>query len=367
MYYGNNVGIVPLTDAAGITQPFKPGVHKGVDIGWNKQYNCSVLAWQDGKVINKGYFSDTGYWVALEHTYGNVKRWTCYIHLQSAAPVSVGQNVVLGQKIGNRGNTGKSTGEHLHMYLTSQIAKNISFGNDFEVMKKYVVNPVPYLYYSKQFNTVYISKDWTKPLPDPIQEVVQPVERDPLKDQLICHTDDLRVRTGASLTKTVIGHLQKDKYYNWLESVENEGYAWFKLANNQWCAKIDEVEILPHTEIVQPVDRDERKDQLTCSVDNLRIRTLPSLKGQQLGFLKKDAFYDWFSMKKADNYEWYELAADQWCARVEEVTILPKIEYYTAQEGDTIESIAAKFNTTTEKVVSLNPQLVKPGDVLRVQ
>ena len=50
-WYGRNVGIVPLTDAAGITQEFKPGQHYGVDIGWYKEQYCSVLAWQAGNII----------------------------------------------------------------------------------------------------------------------------------------------------------------------------------------------------------------------------------------------------------------------------------------------------------------------------
>lgn len=288
MNYGNNIGIVPLTDCGGITKPFIAKEHFGVDIGWWKQNNCSVLAWQDGKVIAKGYYSDTGYYVALEHTYPTTKRWTCYIHLLSGSTghLSVGQSVKMGQKIGRRGNTGHSSGEHLHLYLTSEITKKLKFS--FKNLRDHSVNPVPYLYYSKEYNTIYISKDWKKPLPDPLPDVVQPVERDEQKDQLICHEADLRVRTGASLSKEVLGYLQKDKYYDWFETTDAEGYTWFKLADNQWCAKIKSVDVLP------------------------------------------------------------------------------KQEYYTAQEGDTLESIAKKFSITLEELVALNPQLVQAGDEIRI-
>lgn len=286
MNYGNNIGIVPLTDAAGITQPFKPGKHYGVDIGWYKEKYCAVLAWQDGKVVAKGYYTDTGYYVALEHTYATTKRWSVYIHLRSNAIVNVGNTVTLGQKIGTRGTSGSSAGVHLHLYITSEIAKNIKFS--FSNLKKHAVNPVPYLYYDKKFNTIYISKDWEKPLPDPLPEVVDPVARDERKNQLICHESDLRVRTGASIKKEVIGYLLKDQYYDWFDSKESGGYTWYKLAENQWCAKIDSVDILP------------------------------------------------------------------------------KQDYYTVQEGDTLESIANKYCMTLDALIALNPQLIHAGDVLRV-
>ena len=206
--YDNNVGIVPLTDAAGITQPFIAGKHYGIDIGWSSvanKPNCDVIAWQKGKVCGRGYFSDTGYYVALEHDYNAAKRWTCYIHLKSQAPVTIGQQIAMGQKIGIRGNSGNSGGVHLHFYLTKEISKSISF--NFTNLKKYAVNPVPYMYYSKAYNTLYISKDWTKPLPEPLPDVVDPVERDPRLDQLTCTASDLRVRTLPSLSGRVLGFL----------------------------------------------------------------------------------------------------------------------------------------------------------------
>lgn len=287
MNYGNNVGIVPLTDAAGITQIFKPNKHYGVDIGFYKQRGCDVLAWQDGKVIAKGYYSDTGYWVALEHTYSSTKRWTVYIHLK-ASSVTVGQKVTIGQKIGNRGNTGKSTGEHLHLYLTSEIAKSITF--NFTNLKKYAIDPVPYLYYSRQFNTVYISANsWKKELPDPIPDVVNPVSRDTDKDQLICHED------------------------------------------------------------------------------NLRVRNKPSLKGDKLGHLVKDAYYNYYAMQDADGYKWYQIADAQWVAGIDSLEILPKRVDYIVVEGDTLKSIAEKYGTTVEKIVELNPELIQVGCILRVK
>lgn len=252
--YGNNVGIVPLTDAAGITQGFKAGKHYGVDIGWYKEKYCNILAWQDGQVEAKGYYSDTGYYVVLGHYYGSSKRWTCYIHMKQAACVNVGQKVSIGQKIGIRGTSGNSTGVHLHFYLTKLITKTKAFS--FSNLKQYAIDPRPYLYYDPGFNTIYISKDWTKKLPAPVPDVVDPVSRDITKDQIICHEADLRVRTAPSLSAEKIGHLLKDKYYNYLDSRQTDGYTWYQLAPGQWCAKISSLEVLPANVFYKVVEGD---------------------------------------------------------------------------------------------------------------
>ena len=366
--YGNNVGIVPLADAAGITQEFKAGSHYGIDIGWSSKANdpyCPVLAWQDGTVVDCGYGGQVGNFLVVEHDYGSEgHRWTGYIHLKDKPNLKVGSKVYFGKQMGNarRGNTGASKGIHLHLYLTKIVSKITKY--TWGTMKANSIDPKPYLYYSKQYNTEYISSAWTKPLPDPI---VQPVDRDILKDQLIVHVDNLRVRKSPSLKGDVIGRLQKDKYYNYFGSTQADDYTWYKLAENQWVAKIDEMDVLPKIEIVQPVERDKTKDQLICSVNNLRVRTTASLKGEQIGFLQQDKYYNYFDKAINDGYAWLKLADNQWCAKIEEVTLLPGEVYHIVEDGETLESIASDYNLTLEELVELNPQLIKAGDELRVK
>ncbi len=85
--------------------------HKGID--WATPVGTAVMASAAGKVTRAGWGSGYGYVVYIQHADG---RQTRYGHL-SKVLVSVGQNVSQGQKIALSGNTGVSTGPHLHFEL----------------------------------------------------------------------------------------------------------------------------------------------------------------------------------------------------------------------------------------------------------
>ena len=169
------IGIIPLTDAAGITKQFNAESHRGLDIGWYKNKYCPVLAWQNGKLIAKGYSGEVGYWCVLEHEYADGKRWVGYIHLYQAISAAIGTTYKMGQQVSNakRGNTGYSNGVHLHIYMTKIVPKNIEFywttdkdGKDKSVWKDYAIDPLSHLYYDKKYNTDYIAPSWARPWPE---------------------------------------------------------------------------------------------------------------------------------------------------------------------------------------------------------
>lgn len=85
--------------------------HKGID--WGTPVGTAVMASSAGKVIRAGWGSGYGYVVYIQHADG---RQTRYGHL-SKVLVSVGQTVSQGQKIALSGNTGISTGPHLHFEI----------------------------------------------------------------------------------------------------------------------------------------------------------------------------------------------------------------------------------------------------------
>lgn len=83
--------------------------HGAIDIGVSYK---PVYAAESGKVIMAQYVSGYGNFIMIWHS-GRGALYTCYAHL-SQFKVSVGQTVSKGQQIAVSGNTGISTGPHLH-------------------------------------------------------------------------------------------------------------------------------------------------------------------------------------------------------------------------------------------------------------
>ncbi len=82
--------------------------HKGIDIATS--IGTPVLAPADGFVISTGFHSGLGNEIVIDHGYGIV---TSYGHLNDIK-VKVGDRVIRGQTIATVGNSGRSTGPHLH-------------------------------------------------------------------------------------------------------------------------------------------------------------------------------------------------------------------------------------------------------------
>ena len=82
--------------------------HKGTDFAATA--GSEIYATADGKVRLSTYNGSFGNYIEIDHGYGFV---TVYGHL-SNRNVKKGDIVVRGQKIGEVGNTGRSTAPHLH-------------------------------------------------------------------------------------------------------------------------------------------------------------------------------------------------------------------------------------------------------------
>ena len=98
-YYGYRIN--PVTGAEQL--------HRGVDIA--VPTGTGVLAAMDGTVTTAAYDSSYGNYVVIEDSNGYC---TKYAHLDTLS-VSAGQTVKHGDSIGTTGNTGSSTGSHLHI------------------------------------------------------------------------------------------------------------------------------------------------------------------------------------------------------------------------------------------------------------
>lgn len=85
--------------------------HNGIDMGCPQ--GSPVLAADGGTVTRAGYNGSFGYLVVIDHQNGME---TYYAH-NSELLVSVGDKVFQGQQISRSGNTGRSTGPHLHFEI----------------------------------------------------------------------------------------------------------------------------------------------------------------------------------------------------------------------------------------------------------
>src|SRR3989344_267985 len=124
------------TSFAAVTDVYGTGVHNGVD--FKASVGTLIFTAEDGTVkasgnsdlvCNKGSY---GKWILIEHPN---KLATLYAHL-SLIKVSQGQNVSRGDIIGLSGNTGYTTGPHLH--FTVYDARTI------ELRKSRVCGILPY-------------------------------------------------------------------------------------------------------------------------------------------------------------------------------------------------------------------------------
>lgn len=103
--------VMPVPMYRNISQRFKAG-HPGYDI--TGTLGADVVAFTSGRVaqIEAGQFG-LGKYVVLDHGHGLI---SVYGHLRSFA-VNVGDHVKTGQKIGELGLTGYTTGPHVHFEI----------------------------------------------------------------------------------------------------------------------------------------------------------------------------------------------------------------------------------------------------------
>ena len=102
---------LPVKNTFRYTSGFGPRwgrMHSGTDFA--AAYGTPIHATADGVVIFAGWQSGYGRLVKIQHEFGIETR---YAH-QSQIRVKVGQRVSRGEQIGDMGNSGRSTGTHLH-------------------------------------------------------------------------------------------------------------------------------------------------------------------------------------------------------------------------------------------------------------
>ena len=79
------------------------------------------------------------------------------------------------------------------------------------------------------------------------KKVTPPVEENKYKDQILVHSTKLRCRTLPSLEGEILGYVEDGAYYNYDKTEAGDGYTWYRIAEDQWCANTGTIEVIPKT------------------------------------------------------------------------------------------------------------------------
>ena len=122
----------------GIARGFKNiglNKHYGIDFGWKDDKHQPVYACDDGIVIYNRKQTSGGYTIIIKHTNGLC---SVYGHLEKdSQKVHEKDKVKKGQHIANMGNSGLTTGYHLHF--------GIYKGTKVDFNKKVYLDPLKYI------------------------------------------------------------------------------------------------------------------------------------------------------------------------------------------------------------------------------
>ncbi len=109
---------------------------------------------------------------------------------------------------------------------------------------------------------------------------VLPVERNVNVNQIETTDEQLRIRVAPSLEAEIVGHVQLG-YYNVLQTKEADGYTWYEIAKDRWCANI--------TTNYLPSDSADIIKELERYFDSMKstIKTLTSERDQYKDIVKE--------------------------------------------------------------------------------
>lgn len=218
-------GIMPVNDGWASLK-YSP-THHGIDIGWLSKYSkngkTQVVAWANGTVVQCGQITERiggrKYYptvVVLKHSMGGKTLYTRYWHLvKGSVTVKKGQKVVQGQKLGLRGNTGKSFGVHLHFEL-KVCPKGTSYKKASTPWNRYNVNPVPYTFVL------------------PSQHFKKGDYKFDNAPKLTVLSDELMVHTSYTESSEIVGTVSLNESYTVLNEMKRSDGMWYKIGDKKW-------------------------------------------------------------------------------------------------------------------------------------
>lgn len=185
--------------------------HNGVDFG--TPLNTPIYASADGQ-IDKIAFENGGYgnYVKVKHNGGEY--YTYYCHLSNSRVRTVGYKIKAGELIAYSGNTGASTGPHLHWGLMIPKAINAGYKNYHDPLKYVGVS--------------------TEPEQPPITDNPTLPEVTPCHLEMTAIVDYVNVRSGPGTQYSIVGNVVMGDQVTIVEIAQPD--IWGKLSNGNWVA-----------------------------------------------------------------------------------------------------------------------------------
>ena len=111
----------------------KTNPHRGTD--WAAKRGTPIPAVSSG-TVKLVQFSEVLGWVLVQTVFGKDKKtkYVGYCHMDTKPTLKVGEKVKMGQEIGKIGNTGFSSGPHLHATLSPSV-KGVFSGTVLDLYK----------------------------------------------------------------------------------------------------------------------------------------------------------------------------------------------------------------------------------------
>ena len=212
---------------------------RGQDFGWFDYQGEPIYATNDGVVMDIGKNSSAGNYVWIKHEFANNDMWSRYLHIKDGGvKVKIGQKVTRGQEIAIMGNTGNSTGTHLH-FETWVVPKGWKF--NFNDRAKY---SEPSTDNAFAFDDQYIGTSSNNKVITRVIGTSKQVKRDTAKNQIEVVGEFLRARTGAGLDKQILGFIDYG-IYDYIGKIEKDNYTWYNLGFCWIAGTKDDTKIYP--------------------------------------------------------------------------------------------------------------------------
>ena len=200
---------------------------------------------------------------------GDIIQWVNKCHVCKVADIVDGTIYINGSFY---------TGEHGVAYYSGKYDTRNRF-NSLQEVSDFMVNNYPTRFY--HYWTLDKESQMVGGQPEHIlvcPETFAPVERNTSVNQIQTTDETLRIRTKPSLEADVVGHVQVG-YYNVIASKKADGYTWYQLATDKWCADISTIYLPAEDDVLKELERiyksitaklDEKDKELQKANEKLR-------------------------------------------------------------------------------------------------